>query len=101
MVKNGNVAKLKQTSLNFTTGYILNSSNMHHQKQSARPFWNIQSKKNEKTKVELNDFQDKVCHELSKDYLDNAFYKESVNELDKVIGMLNFYYFKINQLAMN
>lgn len=81
MVKNGSVAKLKQTSLTFTTGYVHNK------------------KKQKKAKVDLNDYQDRVCPQLSKDYLDNPFYKESVSELDKWICMLNVYYFQQGQLT--
>lgn len=82
MIKNGNSAKLKQTSLQFTTGVQVSS-------------------KNKTKKISYNDYQGKICPQLSRDYLDSDFYNNTCTELDQVLKLLNVYYFEQPQTTQN
>lgn len=57
-----------------------------------------QKKKRANEEVKKNDLQERVCKTLPKEYLDNNFFRDSILQLDSIIGMLNLGYFGTQNL---
>lgn len=89
MVKNGTITKLKQTSMNFVTGKT--EKVKVKRAPTATAGGTDQTKLKRKEEIVKNDLNDKVCSQLSKDYMDknSEFFMEQMGLLDSIVRLLN------------